>query len=107
MKSLKPQEVFEYLNIKYKYIAMNKSGSWYCFDKIPKYDQDDDFDNTWDLDCFGDEYHIPLNISYTGDWKDSLHCREEQIMWIAYEPLDNGKVSISMDDLHKLMTGCK
>lgn len=69
MKTLKPQEVFEYLINDYVYIAMDKNKEWAAFKETPLL--------LGELWVNWSASFIPLNIDYQGDWKDSLFVRPE------------------------------
>ena len=65
---MKPEDIVKI--VKYPYMAMDKDGDWYNYEKEPYVDDSDD--TCW-IPNTGADYYIPFaNIEYTGDWKDSL-----------------------------------
>lgn len=73
MKSLKPQEVFEYLKSGFNYLAQDSDGEWCAFGKKPAAGLTYWHNNT-ENDVRPEQFSA-LYIEYTGDWKDSLHWR--------------------------------
>lgn len=91
MKFLQPQDVFDYLPEKFNYILMNPEGYWSAVANTPSLN--------WDKSCWNpvkESEPLILNIEYTGDWKNSLFCREKQI-----SIYDIPQTSITLSDLTK------
>jgi len=78
-KRMKIADLWDYLPPEARYVAMDADGegsAWYWFDKKPGLAEV----GYWHANGGEAEYHeIAIAIDYSGDWKDSLHERPQEI----------------------------
>lgn len=77
MKTLKPQEVFEYLDLEFNFIAMNEEGDWWAYDKKPS----NIFRNT-DTGYWHPSESLVLKVLKIPVKVFLLQLKESQFLWI-------------------------
>ena len=73
MKRMKIADLWDYLPSEARYVAMDYSGKWFWYVDKPSF-RESDWGNVQKLFA-----RIGIAIDYTGDWKDSLHERPQEI----------------------------
>lgn len=72
-----PNEFWKYIDPKWHYIAMDRDGEFFMYDKKP---DKNTIEGVWESSCYNDLTQIDLNIDTTGyEWYETLIERPEGV----------------------------
>ena len=93
-----PQELSDALGC---FVAQFKSGTWRAFSEMPDHD---DLIGVWVTEGICEPIQFPIEVVYSGDWKDSLHTPTLRCPK-GHKVVAQKTVGASYDALCKSLTG--